>query len=122
MKWIIVTAIAGVFAFGVATANAQQGMAGDNPTTGAGLMGSIQQWRQQHQTVSSILDRLVQTVESARTSNDPAQMHSALDEVHNALPSIQSETSACSQVMAMCGQQPTGGMLPGQASGNEPQS
>ncbi len=121
MKWIIAAVAAAAFAFSVATANAQQGMAGDNPT-GGGLMGSIQQWRQQHQTVSSILEKLVQTVEAARTSNDPAQMHSALDEVHNALPSIQGETSACSQVMAMCGQQPAGATLPGEGAVREPQS
>ncbi len=122
MKWIFVTAAAVGLTLTVSAASAQQDAPADNPS-GGGIISRIEQFRQQHQTVSTLLQQLMQTVEAARSSNDPTQMHNALDQVHQALPSIQNETSTCSQVMSMCGQQqPMGGMMPGQGPASQPQS
>ncbi len=52
-------------------------------------------------TASESIDKLTQTIESAKQSNDPAKMRAALDQAEKPLADMKQHMSMCMNMMSM---------------------
>lgn len=86
-------------------------------SSGHGSMHGMKECMQRHQAAVTSVDQMTAMMESAKASDDPAQMRAVINQAHKQLGELKENMAMCRNMMSMMekmhGMHGTGGMMKG---------